>query len=708
MQTRSLVLSLAVASCLAGASAAAAETAANPAAEWTCSKCPFGTSYEATADIGGAYVDESSAKFGDYTGLDQEGGYLIADAEGRYASESGYTLNYELTDLGLDSRAIRFEGGRQGAYDFGLFYDRVPHTIWDTTQTPFRNVGSQQLNLPSNWVFGGSTSGMTSLDEDLRDVDVGFNRDRYGAVGRYFWGENMVFAVDYRRDERSGLRSQFGAIGGTSTQLLKPLDDATDRWSATVRYQTDRWFAEFGYFGSFYDTKAPWLRWQNPFASAIPGTEDGRMAMSPDNDYNEFMLSAGMHGLPGNTTLSFTAATGKGTQDANFLPYTINPDIATLALPMANLHGDVDVTRADFTITSRPLAKLRMRGSVTYDERENNSKQAAFDSQVYTDAFPMTGDTVNPVYGYERFRVLGSADYAIFDQLSAGLGGEYRELKRTGTEQEVSQENLLDGWGRVEYRPSGYLGIVLRGGALERDPDSYDIAVADELGQNPLMRKYNMAYLYRSYGEVVANVALGSLPLTLSANGYYADDSYTKSEIGLRSGINYRYGLDLNWAINDKVSAYVSGGQDAIQSRQLGSSSFSTSDWRGRIEDTFDSYGAGVSARFGEKTTLELDYTYAKGDSQTTILGVDAGDFPAVTSKLNSLRADLEYALNERLGLAFTWWWEKFDSKDWALVGVDTLPNVLSLGAEPYDYDVNYLALSLRYSFAPKAAEGDE
>jgi hypothetical protein len=41
-------------------------------------------------------------------------------------------------------------------------------------------------------------------------------------------------------------------------------------------------------------------------------------------------------------------------------------------------------------------------------------------------------------------------------------------------------------------------------------------------------------------------------------------------------------------------------------------------------------------------------------------------------------------------------------------VGVDTLPNVLSLGAEPYDYDVNYLALSLRYSFAPKAAEGEE
>ena len=148
MQTRSLVLSLAVASCLATAGAAAAETAAPNTAEWTCSKCPFGESYEATAELGGAYVDESSAKFGDYTGLDQEGGYVLADAEGRYVGESGYDLSYELTDLGLDSRAIRFEGGRQGAYDFSLFYDRVPHYIWDTTRSPFGRIGSQQLTCP--------------------------------------------------------------------------------------------------------------------------------------------------------------------------------------------------------------------------------------------------------------------------------------------------------------------------------------------------------------------------------------------------------------------------------------------------------------------------------------------------------------------------------------------------------------------------------
>ena len=120
--------------------------------------------------------------------------------------------------------------------------------------------------LPADWVFGGSTSGMTSLDEDLRTVDVGYDRDRYGVDGKYFWGPNVVLSLDYKRDERNGFRSQFGSFGSTSTQLLKPLDDSTDRVDAAVRYQTEHWFAELSYNGSFYNTKAASLKWTNPFA----------------------------------------------------------------------------------------------------------------------------------------------------------------------------------------------------------------------------------------------------------------------------------------------------------------------------------------------------------------------------------------------------------------------------------------------------------
>jgi MtrB/PioB family decaheme-associated outer membrane protein len=706
MQTRSLILSLAVASCLSVAGTASADPS-----EWTCSKCPFQKpGYQSDVQLGGGYLTESSAKFGDYTGLDDKGGYVVADAEGSYRAESGYGMSYELENLGLGSRSARIEGGEQGSYEYELSYDRIPHTIWDTTETPFKGVSSKNLTLPSNWVFGGSTSGMTSLDEDLHKVDVGFDRSRYGAAGKYFWGPNVVIALDFRRDERSGFRSQFGSFGSTSTQLLTPIDDSTDRVMASVRYQTDRWFAEIGYNGSFYDTKAAWLDWQNPFAPIVPGGTEGQMALAPDNNYNEIVVSAGMHGLPGDTTVAVSAATGKGSQDVSFLPYTVTPNIVTQPLPMSNLHGDVNVTRADLTVTSRPLDRLRLRGSVAYDERKDDSKKAAFDSVVYTDVFPLYGDFTNPVYGFDRFRVFGSADYDLAHDLNVGLGGEYRELKRTGTKQEVSKENFNDGWGRVEYRPSGYLGIVIKAGAQKRNPDGYDQSVAEADGQNPLMRKYYMADLYRGYGELITNVAVGDLPLTLSGNVYYADDSYDKSQIGLTSGITLRYGADVNWAINDKMSAYVNGGQERISSKQSGSSTFSSPDWKGLVDDDFYTLGAGFTAQFSEDLKLELDYTYAKGNSHTQIKGTNAGDFPAVRSDLNSFKAGFTYDLTERLDVVLTWWHERFDSNDWAIQGIGpaTLPNVLSLGADPYNYSVDYVTASVRYYFGPRGTEAEE
>lgn len=706
METRSLLLSVTVATVLASASVASAQEAAPDTSEWTCSKCPFDKGYRSAVQGGVIYVDESSAKFGDYTGLDEDGAYLLADAEGKTTAESGYTLSYELTDLGLDSREASIEGGKQGRYEFGLFYDRIPHTIFDTTSTVFGGAGSRNLVLPAGWVTAGSTAGMTALDDSLRSVDVGVDRDRYGAYGAFWWGQNLAFSLDYRRDQRDGTRPQLAAIGSVSTELLRPVDDATDRLNATVRYQAARWFAEVGYSGSIYETNASSLRWQNPFNPMVPGAEDGQMALAPDNEYHELSLSAGWYGLPGNTAIAVSAATGTGTQDMSFLPYTVNPLVATDALPMSNLDGKMKVTRAGLTVTSRPIDRLRLRGALTYDERENDSKQAAFTSVVHTDAFVVADDRTNPVYGYERMRVSGGADVEVYDALTVGLGGEYRDTERTGTAREVKSEQVLDGWGRLQYRPNGYLGFVVRGGVEERDPDKYDTAVGDLYGQNPLMRKYHMAYRYRGYGEFLANATLGKLPLALSASAFYADDDYTKSEIGLVSGLDRRYALDLTWTVNEKVTAYVNAGQEKIDSDTRGSTTFSTPDWRGDVKDDFRTYGGGVTARLGDKSRLDLNYTRAEGDSDTTIVGVGGGEFPTVTSELDRFEADFTYAYSERLDLVLGWQYESFDSDDWAWSGIEpgTLPTILSLGADPYEYDVNVVRASVRYYFGARKA----
>ena len=321
--------------------AAAPESAPQPAAaagpakqeppapdpeKWVCSKCPFDKGYVSEAYAGAGYVDDTSARFGDYTGLDEEGGVFVAGAEGGVALDSGYRLNYLLENLGLDSRAVAIEGGKQGSYEFGAFYDRIPHRISDTGETIYSGIGSDNLSLPAGWVRAGSTAGMTALGASLRNVEVGYDRDRYGVNGSYLLGDKWAFGLDYRRDERSGTRSKFGSFGTVSTELLRPVDDATDRINATVRYNGANWFAQAGYYLSLYSNDAALLNFQNPFTAFVAGGDAGQLGLEPDNTFSEFSVSFGWYGLPGNSALTGSAAIGQGTQDESFTGYTLNPD----------------------------------------------------------------------------------------------------------------------------------------------------------------------------------------------------------------------------------------------------------------------------------------------------------------------------------------------------------------------------------------------
>ena len=202
----------------------------------------------------------------------------------------------------------------------------------------------------------------------------------------------------------------------------------------------------------------------------------------------------------------------------------------------------------------------------------------------------------------------------------------------------------------------------------ERDPDKYDVEVAAELGQNPLMRKYNQAYRYRSYGELLANVAVGSLPLSLGASVHYGDDSYLQSDLGLESGLDRRYGVDLNWTVNEKIAAYATLGREKIDSNTKGSSTFTTADWTGKVQDDFETYGAGVNAQFTDKIGVNLDYTYGAGDSRTRVTGAGGGTFPTVKSELSSFKAGVTYGFSERTDLMLTWWYETLSTSDWAYV----------------------------------------
>jgi hypothetical protein len=58
------------------------------------------------------------------------------------------------------------------------------------------------------------------------------------------------------------------------------------------------------------------------------------------------------------------------------------------------------------------------------------------------------------------------------------------------------------------------------------------------------------------------------------------------------------------------------------------------------------------------------------------------------------------YPMTRAWTVGFNYVFEKVRSDDWSLAGVDpaTVSNLLSLGADPFNYEVNVVYLSFRYS----------
>jgi len=665
---------------------------------WKCESCPFDAGYRAEVDAGGTYVGEDGAiRFGDATGYDDKGGYANVDGQGHYAND-GFQLNWYTEDLGLESRVFELEGGRQGTFGFRVGYRELPFRQFDTTRTVFNPSTSGTLTLPSTWVPAGTTSAMTQLSSSLQRQTIGSDRQviEVGAD----WQPATAFRLyaDFSRQNRDGIDITGGSSFTSAALLPRWIDYETDQIDAGIQYGTNRGSLTLAYYGSYFTNQNPSLTWDTPFTSS-PGAEQYRMAMAPDNDFQQVSLSGAYRATKWDTIVAFTLASGSGEQNESLLPYTINSNISTDALPQSSLNGDVDTTNYAFTITSRPLPKGRIKFAYRFDERDNKTLQSSW-NRVITEFFQSGDIEQNIPYSFERSTISLGGELVVWKDIRISGGGERKELKRDF--QEVAEQTIDSGWGQLRWRPLDWLDLRIKGGAEERDIDRYNETVAIDLGQNPLMRKYNLAYRYRSYGELIASITPVESPVSFSTTVLYADDRYNKSQLGMTDSEEVRATVDVSWAVSDTSSVYLMVGREAIDALQLGSEQFDVWDWSAKHDDTFDHIGAGFRWRQAEgKYDLRFDYNRGDGKTSIDVLSLSGGQsrLPDLTSTLDSARIEASYRWTERLDATFDLQYEQFSVDDYALVSPTTLPTVLTLGATPYDYDVWALGIGIRYRF---------
>jgi MtrB/PioB family decaheme-associated outer membrane protein len=665
--------------------------------EWKCEYCPFEDGYRAEVDAGVLYVSDDAARFGNGTGLDEKGAYVDLGGNGRYL-KNGTEVSWYAEDLGTSSRVLNIAAGRPGKFEVELDYRELPYRLFDSTDTVFSSSDSGVLSLPSDWVSAGTTDGFTALDSSLMPMNIEKDRQILEFGAKYLPTRKIKLYADYSRQQRDGVNVMAGARFTQSAFLPRPVDDYTDQVNAGMRFAVGPVNLGLAYFGSFYRNKNNALTWDNPY-TADPGGEQGRLALEPDNDFQQASLSGVYRTTKLNTVVAFSTAFGRGEQNSPFLPYTINPTLPVLALPSASLDGQVDTSNYALTITSRPHKRASIKIAYRYDERDNQTPVSMW-SPVITDTFPTSASEANVPYSFERGRLNLSASVKLLD--SVNVSGGYDRVEFDRSYQEVANQTEDTGWGKLRWRPNHYVEASIRGGASRREIDSYNTDIASSYGQNPLLRKYNLAYRYREFAEMTVSASLPEKPISVGVTYLWAEDSYSKSQLGITDGEENRVNVDLSWAVSESGSLYLSVGSDSIDANQTGSEAFAGPDWLATHEDTFNHYGGGFRiAGLGEKTDLTLDYTRSEGETKIQFTGqsISNNPLPDLESTMDSLRLSLNYNASEKMDVTLGIRYEQFETADWALDGVspDTIPVVLTMGANSYDYDVWVVGIGVRY-----------
>lgn len=673
------------------------EPARPDTSSWACEFCPFAADYRADYSAGVSYVSDTAAAFGDANGYNEKGAYLNLDGNGSMAKDN-YQARWRVEDLGLESRRLSFNGGNQGSYEYYVDYQQLPRHRFDTSTTIFRQTARDTLSLPSSWVRSPSSSGFTALEASLQSRNISSERRMFSLGGAYLPSDQLRLSVDFRHKENDGLKITGGSYYTQSSLLPAPFDFATDQAEVELRYAGERGFASVRYFASSFQNDRPALYWETPFTSAA-GAEIAALAQPPDNEFQQLSLAGNYHFPAMGTVLGFSAATGRIEQNQLLLPYTSNALLNSAALPRDRLNGDINTSNVALTLTSRPSDKARIRFAYRLNDRDNRTPVDLYE-RVITDTFVSGESESNIPYSFRKARLDISGSYQLWPSIRISAGFDRVDSDRDY--QEVAEQIEDSGWAALRWRPKANLEIGVKAGTSERDIERYDESVAVSLGQNPLLRKYNLAYRFRQFAELTATGSLPTSPLSLTVTALYANDDYTQSKLGMLESDDLRIAGDLSYAFADNRYLYVHGGYETIEADQMGSEQFSLADWSARNTDSFRTLGGGVKLNeIGTRLDLQIDYARTRGVTEISMNTLASGLswFPDLESTMNVLRVQLSWQKSAKLALNFGLRYESLLIEDWGLAGIEpgTIPVVLSLGAEPYDYKVFVLGAGFSY-----------
>lgn len=653
---------------------------------WVCKGCVLETGTNGSISVGVGYQDSDDIRSANSFGSDEEVPYKL-DADVRSVTESGYRTEFSAENLGMDNGRASLKTGRPGSYNISLDYRSIKTYDSDTVVSPFQGIGSGNLTLPGDWVYSGSSDGMSGLSA-ASPFELSLKRERAGLGFEYQSESAFATYVNYQREQKTGIKTASGSFFNQSMMLPEPVDYTTDTVEAGVKLKGDNGFLALIYNGSRFSNGYSELTFDNPFHPTFGAARSGTMALDPDNQAHTVSLQ-GLYN-DGTNQLTGRMMMGQMSQD--------EPLVTTgygYTLPMEAVDAKVDILGMNLKASSRISKDLRLSGSYDYSDRDNKTQVEEWTQISISD---VTGKVAyNTPYDHTSHRFKAGADYRISRGIKLDGGLDYRVDERSYQDRETTEE--ATGWARLRLGNFEHWDISVKGSYGKRGGSEYQASEWTSSENNPLLRKYYLADRNRTQAEMrVTHVPLDSLSLDFGVR--YALDDYDATEVGLTESKDLGYDASLSWQLTDKLLLSSYYNHQTIDSSQAGSSNFGNANWFSDIEDKVDVYGIGLAwtELMDSRLKLGLDYSYSDSSSTTQVRQGITGDYGDYYAKVHNLNLYAQYQATERMAVRLDYRMENYKDNDAANdIAVDGIWNLVSFGSMNHDYNAHLIMLSMSY-----------
>ena len=389
------------------------------------------------------------------------------------------------------------------------------------------------------------------------------------------------------------------------------------------------------------------------------------------------------------TRATVAFALGRMTQNADYLPYTVNAILSPPPLPRSSLDGEVNTFNSTLRLNSRWNEDWNYSVQYRHNEQANETPRATY-NYVFADFVSTAVPRANFPYSFREKELSLKGRYRIDTQRHVNLDYEHAMNDRTYQEVESSDEDTFSAMYRSEANEQ--LQWFLRLKTSNREGDY--MPVAEILPpENTLLRKYNLANRKRNSAGVSLSYSL-SEALQLNAYGDYANDDYSESDIGLQESSQSTYSLELQYRVSEALNINIDYSATNIESAQAGTT------WSADNKDRMNVVHGGANYELKKyKLLLGADITFANAVGDIT---VSTGDgFPSLKSTRKTVTLFADYSLNDHSVVHAFFGYEDYDEENWAINGVapNTLDNVLTLGEVSPSYSIGIFAISYKMQF---------